>query len=59
MKLLQTAKFDLTDGHPPNASTLSKCLYFHPNLNEAFLISPDLIEAVGPYPHAPNLLRCF
>jgi len=26
-------------------------------LNEAFLICPDLIEAVGPYPNVPNLLK--
>jgi len=31
---------------------------FHPKLNEAFLICLDLIEAVGPYPNAPNLLKC-
>jgi len=24
-----------------------------------FLVCPDLIEAVGPYPTAPNLLKCF
>jgi len=42
--------FDLTDGLHPNISYLSKCFYFHPNLNEAFLICPDLIEAVEPYP---------
>jgi len=51
--------FDLTDGLHPNVSCLSKCFYFHPNFNEAFLICPDLIEAVGPYPTAPNLLKCF
>jgi len=28
-------------------------------LNEAFLICLDLIEAVGPYPNAPNSLKCF
>jgi len=28
-------------------------------LNEAFVICPDLIEAVGPYPNALNLLKCF
>jgi len=28
-------------------------------LNQAFLICPDLIEAVEPYPNAPNLLKCF
>jgi len=41
-------------GHP-----VSKCLPLHPNLNEAFLICPDLIEAVEPYPNAPDLLKCF
>jgi len=53
------SKFDLTDGLHPNVSNLSKCFYFHPNLNEAFLICPDLIKAVGPYPNAPVLLKCF
>jgi len=52
-------KFDLTDGLHPNVSNLSKRYYYHSNLNEAFLICPDLIEAVGPYPNAPNLLKCF
>jgi len=28
-------------------------------LIETFLICPDLIEAVGPYPNAPILLKCF
>jgi len=28
-------------------------------LYETFLIWPDLIEAVGPYPNAPNLPECF
>ena len=28
-------------------------------MNEAFLICLDLIEAVAPYPNAPNLLKCF
>jgi len=28
-------------------------------LIEAFLFCPDLIEAVGPYPNAPILLKCF
>jgi len=28
-------------------------------LIEAFLICPDLIEAVVPYPTAPILLKCF
>jgi len=49
--------FDLTDGLHPNVSYLSNCFYFHPNLNEAFLICPDLIEAVEPYPNAPNLQK--
>jgi len=52
-------KFDLTDGRHPNVSNLCICIYFHPNLNEAFLIRPDLIEPIGQYPHAPNLLKCF
>jgi len=52
-------KFDLTDGLHPNVSNLSKRFHFHPNLNEAFLNCPDLIEAVGPFPNAPNLLKCF
>jgi len=33
--------------------------YFNSNLNEAFLIFPDLIEAVGSHSNAPNLLKCF
>jgi len=28
-------------------------------LIEAFLICPDLFEAVGPYPNAPISLKCF
>jgi len=28
-------------------------------LGEAYLICPYLIEAVGPYPNAPNSLKCF
>jgi len=28
-------------------------------LIEAFLICQDLIEAFGPYPNAPILLKCF
>jgi len=51
--------FDSTDRLHPNVSNLSKRLYFHPNLNAAFLICPDLIEAVGPYPNSPNLPKCF
>jgi len=51
--------FDLTDRLHPNISYISKCFYFHPNLNEAFLVCPDLIEAIGRYPTAPNLLQCF
>jgi len=27
-------------------------------LNGAFLICPDLIEAVGPYPNVPILIKC-
>jgi len=53
------AKFDFTDGLQPNVSNISKCFYFHLNLNEAFLICPDLIEVVGPYPIATNSLKCF
>jgi len=49
-------KFDLTDGLHGNVSYLSKCFYFHPNLNKAFLNCPNLIEAVGLYPNAPDLL---
>jgi len=52
-------KFDLTDGLHPNASNLSKWFYFQPNLHEAFLICPKLIEVVGPYQNAPNLLKSF
>jgi len=51
-------KSDLTDGLHPNVN-LSKCFYFHPNLNEAFLICPDSPEAVGPHSNVPNLLKCF
>jgi len=50
---------NFTDGLQPNVSNLSKCFDFHPNFNEAFLICPHLIEAVEPYPNAPNLLKCF
>jgi len=28
-------------------------------LTEAFLICPNLIEAVVPYPNPPILLKCF
>jgi len=52
-------KFDLTDGLHANVSNLSKLFYFHSNLNQAFFICPDLIEAVGPYPYAPSLLKCM
>jgi len=52
-------KFDLTEGLHSNVSHLSKHFYFHPNVIEAFIICPDLIEAVGPYRNAPNLLKCF
>jgi len=41
------AKFDLTDGLHQSVSKKSKCFCFHPSLIEAFLICPDLIEAVG------------
>jgi len=34
-------------------------VFFYPHLNEAFLICPVSIEAVGPYPNALNLLKCF
>jgi len=53
--------FDLADGLYRNVSYLglSNRFYFHPNMNEAFLICPDLIEAVGMYPNAPNLFKCF
>jgi len=51
--------FELTDGLHPNVSHLSKNSHFHPNLNEAFIICSDLIEAVGPYPNAMNLLKGF
>ena len=53
------AKFDLTDGLHPSVSSLSKCFCFHPSLIKAFLICPDLLEAAGPYPNAPILLKCF
>jgi len=53
------AKFDLIDGLHLSVSNLSKCFCFHPSLIEAFLICPDLIEAVGPYPKAPISLKCF
>jgi len=49
----------LTEGLHPSVSNKSKCFCFHPNLTEAFLLCPDLIEAVGPYQNAPILLRCF
>jgi len=52
-------KFDLTDGLHSNVCNVFKRFYFHPNLNDAFLICRDLIEVVGPYPNAPNSLKCF
>jgi len=52
-------KFDFTDGLQLNIPNLSKSFYFHPKFNIGFLICPDLIEAVGPYPNAPILLKCF
>jgi len=55
MKLLQIAKFDLAVESYPNVSNLCKCFECHPNLHKTFLICPDLIEAVGPYPNTPNL----
>jgi len=48
--------FDMTDGLHPRVSNLSKYFCFHPSLIEAFLICPDLIEAVVSYPNAPILL---
>jgi len=54
MKLLKIAE----ELHP-NAFNLFKRFYFHPNLNETFLICPDLIKAVGPYQNAPNSLKFF
>jgi len=51
-------KIDLTDGLHSNIPSLSK-YFFHPKFSEGFLIYPDLIEAVGPYPNAPTLLKCF
>jgi len=53
------AKFDVTDELHPSVYNLYKCFCFHPSLIEAFLICPDLIEAVGPYPNARILLNCF
>jgi len=53
------AKFDLTAGLHPSVSSLSKCFCFHPSLIEAFLICPNLIETVAPYPNAPVLLKYF
>jgi len=50
-------KFDLSDGLHPNVSNLSKHFYFHPNLNEALIICPDLIEAVGPYSNVSNFTQ--
>jgi len=52
------AKFDLTDEPNPSVSSLSIFFSFHPSLIEAFLICPNLIEAVVPYPNAPILLKC-
>jgi len=54
MKLLK-----IPEGLHPNVFNLFKRFYFHPNLNETFLICPDLIEAVGPYQNAPNSLKFF
>jgi len=53
------AKLDLTDGLHPSVSNLSKCFCFRPSLIEVFLIRPDLIEAVGPYPNAPYFTQMF
>jgi len=53
------ANFDLTDGLHQSVSNESKCFCFHPSLIEAFLICPDLIETVGPFPNVPILLKCF
>jgi len=50
-------KSDLTDRLHPNVN-FSKCFYFQPSFNEAFLICSDLTEAVGPYSNA-NLLKYF
>ena len=52
-------KFDLTGGPHPNVSNLPKCFYFHSSLNGLFLICPDIIGAVGQYPNAPSLRKCF
>jgi len=53
------AKINLTDGLHPSVSNSSKCFCFHLSLIEAFLICPDLIEAVVPRPNAPILLKYF
>jgi len=53
------AKFDLTAGLHPSVSSLSKCFCFQPSLIEAFIICPNLIETVAPYPNAPVLLKYF
>jgi len=52
-------KVDLADGLHPNIPNLFTYFYFPPKFNEGFLICPDLIEAVGPYPNAPILLKCL
>jgi len=31
---------------------------FHPISNETFLVTPNLTEAIGLYPNAPNVLKC-
>jgi len=51
--------FDLTNGLHPSVSSLTKYFCFHQSLIEAFLICPNLIEAVVPYPNAPILLKCL
>jgi len=45
---------DFTQVFPTNLN-----VFFHPGLIKPFLICPDLIEAVGPHPTAPVLLKCF
>jgi len=60
MKLLKIAKIDLAHGLCLVISNLCLNVFnFTLNLYQTFVICPNLIEAVGPYPNAPNLPKCF
>jgi len=59
MKLLKIGKISFDWWTSPKCFQLIYMFLFSPKLIEAFLICPDLVEAAGPYPNGPILLKCF